>query len=192
MKAVGKAASIPVLFGVNEPILFGAPLVLNPVFMIPFILTPIVNVWLFKFFVEVIGMDSFMYLLPWTTPGPVGLVMGTGFAVSAFVLAVILLIIDFIIYYPFFKIYDKQKQEEELNVPAEGENKEMTVKETEEEEILRTPVPDKKQIKDKNVLVLCAGGGTSGLLANALTEGAEKIMFRLLLPRERTVHTMIF
>lgn len=174
MKAVGKAASIPVLFGVNEPILFGAPLVLNPVFMIPFILTPIVNVWLFKFFVEVIGMDSFMYLLPWTTPGPVGLVMGTGFAVSAFVLAVILLIIDFIIYYPFFKIYDKQKQEEELNVPAEGENKEMTVKETEEEEILRTPVPDKKQIKDKNVLVLCAGGGTSGLLANALTEGAEK------------------
>ncbi|WP_161945232.1 PTS transporter subunit EIIC, partial [Bacillus cereus] len=57
LKAVGKASSIPVLFGVNEPLLFGAPIVLNPVFFVPFILAPIVNVWLFKFFVDVLGMN---------------------------------------------------------------------------------------------------------------------------------------
>ncbi len=52
LKAVGRAASIPVFFGVNEPILFGAPLILNPTFFFPMIVAPILNVWLFKFFVE--------------------------------------------------------------------------------------------------------------------------------------------
>ena len=79
-KAIGRASVVPTFFGVNEPILFGAPLVLNPVFFIPFIFAPIVNVWIFKFFVDVIGMNSFSIFLPWTTPGPLGIVMGTGFA----------------------------------------------------------------------------------------------------------------
>ena len=48
LRAVGKASSIPVLFGVNEPILFGAPLILNPIFFIPFIVAPILNVWMFN------------------------------------------------------------------------------------------------------------------------------------------------
>ena len=91
MRTIGRASSIPVLFGVNEPILFGAPIVLNPVFFIPFILTPIVNVWLFKFFVDVLGMNGFIYNLPWTTPGPLGLILGTGFAALSFVLMPILL-----------------------------------------------------------------------------------------------------
>ena len=78
LKAVGKASSIPVLFGVNEPILFGAPLILNPIFFIPFIGAPIINVWLFKFFVDVLKMNSFMYVLPWTTPAPLGIVLGCG------------------------------------------------------------------------------------------------------------------
>ncbi|WP_165437797.1 PTS transporter subunit EIIC, partial [Streptococcus ruminantium] len=44
-QAIGRASVVPTFFGVNEPILFGAPLVLNPIFFVPFILTPIVNVW---------------------------------------------------------------------------------------------------------------------------------------------------
>ncbi len=51
-KAIGRASVVPTFFGVNEPILFGAPLVLNPVFFVPFILAPIANVWIFKFFVD--------------------------------------------------------------------------------------------------------------------------------------------
>lgn len=53
-KAVGKAAVIPGLFSVNEPILFGAPIIMNPTFFIPFIVTPMVNVMMFKFFVDVL------------------------------------------------------------------------------------------------------------------------------------------
>ena len=137
LKSVGKASSIPVIFGVNEPILFGAPLVLNPVFFVPFILAPIVNVWLFKFFVDTLGMNSFLYVLPWTTPGPLGIVMGTGFAPLAFVLAVVLLVVDFLIYYPFFKVYDSQKVQEELATAETADQQtksSILVKQQEEQE----------------------------------------------------------
>jgi len=92
LRAVGKASIVPVTFAVNEPILFGAPIVLNPVLFVPFILTPILNVWLFKFFIDNLGMNGFLYILPWTTPGTIGLILGTGFAKMSFLLAPLLLI----------------------------------------------------------------------------------------------------
>lgn len=163
LKAVGRASSIPVLFGVNEPILFGAPLILNPIFFIPFVFTPIVNVWLFKFFVDFFKMNSFMYVLPWTTPGPLGIVLGCGITLLSVVFAVVILVVDAFIYFPFFKVYDKQKVEEEK---ANG------LEEVEKEEALIEV--DSTVLKSKRVLVLCAGGGTSGLLANALSKGAQE------------------
>ena len=172
-KAIGKAAVVPTSFGVNEPILFGAPLILNPVFFIPFILTPIVNVWIFKAFVDILGMNSFMYFLPWTTPGPIGLILGTGIAPLAILLAVVLVVVDVLIYYPFFKVYDKEILEKELLEAEEGITQEPV-----REEVVVTPTETQKQvnteIKETNVLVLCAGGGTSRQLANALNKGAEE------------------
>lgn len=64
LKAVGKASFIPVSFAVNEPLLFATPIILNPYFFIPFLLAPIASVWTFKFFVDVLKMNSFMYVLP--------------------------------------------------------------------------------------------------------------------------------
>ena len=112
-KAIGRASVVPTFFGVNEPILFGAPIVLNPVFFVPFILAPIVNVWIFKFFVDTLGMNSFTTNLPWTTPGPLGIVLGTNLQLLSFILAALLIVIDVIIYYPFVKVYDQQILEEE-------------------------------------------------------------------------------
>ncbi|WP_051258334.1 lactose-specific PTS transporter subunit EIIC [Atopococcus tabaci] len=169
-KAIGKASFIPTSFGVNEPILFGGPLVLNPVFFIPFILAPIMNVWVFKFFVDFLGMNSFMYFLPWTTPGPIGLVLGTAFHPLSFVLAALLLVMDVLIYYPFFKVYDKQQVEREQEEVIS--NEELTAPEFDGDVAIQA---SESTIKDeKNVLVLCAGGGTSGLLANALENGAKE------------------
>ena len=174
-KAVGKASFIPTSFGVNEPILFGAPLVLNPVFFVPFILAPIINVWIFKFFVDVIGMNSFIYFLPWTTPSPVGIVLGTGFALWSFVLAAVILIVDVLIYYPFFKVYDKQKVEEENQLVDDNSDiissKNNVSEENEVEASEQLVVEDGEDI---NVLVLCAGGGTSAMLANSLNKGAKE------------------
>ena len=123
-KAIGRASVVPTFFGVNEPILFGAPLVLNPVFFVPFILAPIANVWIFKFFVDTLKMNSFSVNLPWTTPAPLGIVMGTNFAPLAFVLAILLVVVDVLIYYPFLKVYDEQILAEEQSGKVENSLKE--------------------------------------------------------------------
>lgn len=175
LKAVGKASVVPVCFAVNEPLLFATPIILNPYFFIPFLVTPMVNVCIFKFFVDVLGMNSFMYVLPWATPAPMGLIVGTGFSLWAFALAVVLLVVDFIIYFPFFKAYDAELLQQEKK-QLEGESK-LVVNSANEVEIDRErSIEEKsKSIKQTNVLVLCAGAGTSAMLANALTEGAKEV-----------------
>ncbi|HHT7739041.1 TPA: lactose-specific PTS transporter subunit EIIC [Streptococcus suis] len=176
-KAIGRASVVPTFFGVNEPILFGAPLVLNPVFFVPFILAPIANVWIFKFFVDTLKMNSFSVNLPWTTPGPLGIVMGTNFAPLAFALAVLLVVVDVLIYYPFLKVYDEQILAEEQSGKVENSLKEKVAANfntAKADAILEKAAVDTEISEQTNVLVLCAGGGTSGLLANALTKAAKE------------------
>ena len=214
MRAVGRASAVPVCFGVNEPFLFGAPMVLNPIFFIPFIFAPIANIWITKFFIDVLGMNGFMFSLPWTTPAPVGIAMGLGLQPLAFLLIPILLIADFVIYYPFFKVYDRQKCAEEakvdrdelaaiaaqkeaaMNAAFQGQADTASVAtgavaaaaaDMAAEKKLREGKADAADggraadkasayaaLNGRRVLVLCQGGGTSGLLANALGRAARE------------------
>lgn len=179
-RAIGRASVVPTFFGVNEPILFGAPLVLNPIFFIPFIFAPIANVWIFKFFIETLGMNSFTANLPWTTPGPLGIVLGTNFQFLSFALAALLIVVDIAIYYPFLKVYDEQILEEERSGKANDELKEKVAANfntAKADAILAKAGVEPAQntiTEETNVLVLCAGGGTSGLLANALNKAAKE------------------
>ena len=185
-KAIGRASVVPTFFGVNEPILFGAPIVLNPVFFIPFILAPIANVWIFKFFIDVLGMNSFTANLPWTTPGPLGIILGTNFQLLSVVLAATLIAVDFIIYYPFVKVYDEQILEDERSGKSNDELKEKVaanfntakadaILDKANAGAVAEEAPAQNNISEEtNVLVLCAGGGTSGLLANALNKAAAE------------------
>ena len=181
-RAIGRASVVPTFFGVNEPILFGAPLVLNPIFFIPFIFAPIANVWIFKFFIETLGMNSFTANLPWTTPGPLGIVLGTNFQFLSFALAALLIVVDIAIYYPFLKVYDEQILEEERSGKANDELKEKVAANfntAKADAILEKAGVEGEPVqnnitKETNVLVLCAGGGTSGLLANALNKAAAE------------------
>ena len=171
LRAVGRASIIPVTFAVNEPILFGAPIVLNPVLFFPFILAPIFNVWIFKFFVDTLGMNSFTYILPWTTPAPIGLIIGTGFAKLAFVLAPLLLLVDAVLYYPFFRVYDAQLVEKEkAGIGTEEETVAEAVEEAAAPAVAAAELPK----EEKRVLVLCASGATSSMLAKAITKGAQE------------------
>ena len=179
-RAIGRASVVPTFFGVNEPILFGAPIVLNPIFFVPFIFAPIANVWIFKFFVDTLGMNSFTSNLPWTTPGPLGIVLGTNFQVLSFILAALLVVVDVVIYYPFVKVYDEQILEEERSGKSNDELKEKVAANfntAKADAILEKAEGEPAQnniTKETNVLVLCAGGGTSGLLANALNKAAAE------------------
>ena len=183
-RAIGRASVVPTFFGVNEPILFGAPIVLNPIFFIPFIFAPIANVWIFKFFVDTLNMNSFSTNLPWVTPGPLGIVLGTNFQVLAFILAGLLIVVDTIIYYPFVKVYDEQILEEERSGKTNDALKEKVAANfntAKADAVLGKAGVAKEDVaannnitKETNVLVLCAGGGTSGLLANALNKAAAE------------------
>lgn len=176
LKAVGSASFIPGTFSVNEPILFGTPIIMNPMFFFPFILTPIVNVCMFKFFVDVLGMNSIMYTMPWTLPGFIGIPVSTGFAPLSFVYVALIIVLDILVYWPFFRAYDKSLLAEEVA-------KEETVETTEENGgiVIAASADHELQTADNQaipenstVLVLCAGGGTSGILANALNKLATE------------------
>lgn len=108
LKAMGKASIIPVIFGVNEPVIFGMPIVLNPYMFVPFLVAPMVNAIIGKFFIDVIGMNAPMYTMPWALPGPIGAFLTTGLDLRSLVLMAVLLVVDFVIYYPFCKAYDHQ------------------------------------------------------------------------------------
>lgn len=191
LKAVGKASIIPVMFAVNEPLLFAAPIILNPYFLVPFCLAPVANVLIGKLFIDVFGMNGFMYVLPWATPGPIGTVLSTNFQPISFVLAATLLIVDFFVYMPFCKAYDKVLVEQEAQRAEEIDEIETIVPElsantaaavvdgnetvvVENSSVVSTNASGKGIDEDLNVLVLCAGAGTSAMLANALKKGANE------------------
>ncbi|MGL4534874.1 MAG: PTS sugar transporter subunit IIC [Weissella cibaria] len=106
MKILGKLEIVPALFNINEPILFGLPLVLNPLLAIPFILTPLVSGFATYAVIAMGIIPPFngMYV-PWTTPAIVsGLIVG-GWQ-GALWQAVMLVMTGFM-YYPFARKYDK-------------------------------------------------------------------------------------
>ena len=112
-KTLGKAIIIPSIFNINEPIIFGLPIVLNPYFAVPFIVTPMVTGALTYFAMALHLVSRTIALVPWTLPGPIGAYMATGFDWRAAVLSIINIIISIVIYYPFFKVWDKKQLEKE-------------------------------------------------------------------------------
>lgn len=120
LKQVGKTAIVPSLFNINEPLLFGVPIVLNPLLVIPFILGPAVIVTI-NYFVFASGLIPPVIIQPpFTVPIFFGGFIATGGSVAAGLLQIIDAIIAAIIYYPFFKKYDNQlyAQEQEDNAAA--------------------------------------------------------------------------
>lgn len=202
LKAVGKASIVPVAFAVNEPLLFGAPMILNPYMLIPFVAAGCVNVSVAKFFIDNVGMNGFSFVVPWATPAPIGIFITTNFQLIALVFVAIIILLDAIIYLPFLKAYDKllcdQEAERaaELDLESDGAatitastsapaieqtaaSVEPTVAATGSEPVADQPEPAsdasaKKDVDGLKVLVLCAGAGTSAMLANAIKEGAAQ------------------
>ncbi len=122
LKELGKLSFGPALFNINEPIIFGTPIVMNPLMLIPFLVSPVVAVTLAYF-----GMKTGLVAklpgiaAPWTRPAFFGAFIASGGKISAGLLQLIIVGVQVIIWYPFFKIMDKQKVEEESGITAELE-----------------------------------------------------------------------
>ncbi|MEB2816695.1 PTS sugar transporter subunit IIC [Campylobacter upsaliensis] len=114
-KNIGRVGIVPVCFSIAEPIIYGLPILLNPIFLVPLLLAPLVNGALAYFAHSLELVPAMVILVPWTTPAPIGAYIASGGSVSAAVLSVLLIILDALIYYPFFRLYDKICQEKEGN-----------------------------------------------------------------------------
>lgn len=112
-KSMFKLAVIPSIFNINEPLIFGMPILLNPIFFMPMLLTtPLSGVVILLLCSMGLGnMYNPTVTCPWIMPHPlVGFLEG-GFALSLIPIAVIL--VNIVLWYPFFKMADKQALEEE-------------------------------------------------------------------------------
>ena len=116
-KTLGKTAIIPAIFNINEPVIFGAPIVLNPVLMIPFVFVPMILSILAWIATNLGLIGRVITVAPWTLPGPIGAFFATG-DIRASIFNILMIILAVIMYYPFFKIYDNKlykEEHEELN-----------------------------------------------------------------------------
>ena len=110
-KTIGRLSIIPAIFNINEPLMFGLPIVLNPIWFIPYILTPIVNV------ITCYSVMSLGWVTPpvginpsWTMPIGISGAIATNWDFRAVVLQLVVLLIDIAIYFPFFKASDRQQK----------------------------------------------------------------------------------
>lgn len=105
---LSRFAALPMLFNINEPMVFGLPIVFNPVLFIPFVLTPLMTV-----FTSWAAMALGLVPIPavtveWTTPVLLGGYLATG-SISGAILQLVNIVLGVLIYRPFVRLYDKEK-----------------------------------------------------------------------------------
>ena len=113
LRTIGKLGSVPSLFNINEPILFGAPIIMNPVFFLPFILVPLINATLAWFALDFGLVERVVSLTPWTTPGPIGASWAANWAFSPVILCFMCMVMSALMYLPFLKAYEKTLLDQE-------------------------------------------------------------------------------
>ncbi|MEB8763694.1 PTS transporter subunit EIIC, partial [Bacillus cereus] len=113
-KSLGKIGIVPNIFNINEPIVFGLPLVLNPIYFVPLVTSSIVGGLIGIVFLKLTGiLSNFNPLieLPWVTPAPFAAYISGGWLLL--IMTVLIIISQILLYYPFFKMGDKKAYEAE-------------------------------------------------------------------------------
>ncbi|WP_163654863.1 PTS sugar transporter subunit IIC [Listeria sp. PSOL-1] len=122
MKQLGKLSLVPSIFNINEPVMFGMPIILNPIFFIPQVFTQLIAgfvTWALATTILPISLNPTMSLLPWTTPTFIKMPFAGGLNYT--ILLVICMLISIVMWYPFVKIADKREYELELAAEANKE-----------------------------------------------------------------------
>lgn len=120
IKTVGRISVLPAFFGISEPVTFGLPMMLNPIFFVPCAMVPTINALISYICMSTNLIDKTFAMLSFNMPSVFGSFLSTG-DMKALVLVVVLLIIDMILYYPFLKMYEKQQLKLENSDISESE-----------------------------------------------------------------------
>lgn len=115
-KALGKLAIVPSIFNISEPLIFGTPVVFNPIFFIPMAISSILTGSIGLLFIKFGAFKSFNPTvgLPWTMPIPISVLLQTGLIAAVGICCAILAVT--VLFFPFFKLADKQALKEEQQV----------------------------------------------------------------------------
>jgi PTS system cellobiose-specific IIC component len=114
LRSLGRLSIVPGIFNINEPIIFGAPIVMNPILAIPFILASLVATTIAYIFFQTGLIPAMVANLPYTLPAPIAAVMSSDWQIMAGVVSILNFFVALLIYYPFFKVFEKQQLQREL------------------------------------------------------------------------------
>lgn len=119
LKKLGQLSFLPGLFNINEPMIFGAPIVMNPVLAIPFIGAPLITTTI-SYFATLSGLVPRMAArLGFAMPAPIAAWMSTDWSIMAAILVIFNFVLTLGIYYPFFKVFEKQQLQKEAEEIAQ-------------------------------------------------------------------------
>ncbi|MFV0380906.1 MAG: PTS sugar transporter subunit IIC [Breznakia sp.] len=118
IKTVGYLSIVPAFFGINEPVLFGLPIVLNPMFLIPFLLSHVVNIIIVYTAMSLDLVNKIVMSLSAQTPIGISHVLAN-LDFRSLILLVVVIAVDIVLYYPFYKLFEKTKIEEEQELAHE-------------------------------------------------------------------------
>lgn len=115
IKKVAKIGLVPAIFCIGEPILFGFPIMLNPIMVIPMVLCTITTyvIYYAAIALNIVGRFTGI-VLPWTTPPILSVALSSSTPLSAVIMQVVAIIVGILVYYPFVKAYDNQLVKREL------------------------------------------------------------------------------
>lgn len=115
-KGLGALSFVPALFNIGEPLIFGLPIMLNPLMMIPFVLSPVLMDVFATIFVSLKWLPVPVLSVPWITPAPIKAFLATGGSWQAVLFVLAGWMMTFLIYYPFVTALDRADRKGELAV----------------------------------------------------------------------------
>ena len=194
-KTLGRTTILPSIFNINEPMIFGAPIVLNPMLLIPFIVIPLVLATIAWVATAMHLVNCAVTIAPWTLPGPIGAYLACGGDWRAAVLNIILIVISVVLYYPFFKMYDKELLEEEKAKEGKAKKEDQVIAKAIENATMEIPElmikTQARQQMDNFAQNLMSQGLTMEQYAQFTGMTADKMMEQMLPSAEKNIKTRL-
>ena len=111
-RAIATLSIIPGLFNINETVVFGIPLVLNPILGIPFILAPVACIFVGWLLVTIGFCPRIVIEIPWTMPPLLLGFLATGGNIMGAISQIIVIVLGTLIYIPFVIIYERYQNKQ--------------------------------------------------------------------------------